>query len=145
MSRPIDNHLRSSDTTDLLHLLSQQQPQPSLPSAQFIQQAQRDIQQRSLQTSSSSPKPASGSRSSTSPPLRSRASFRVDEGYSEDMQVVPEDVIDGRRRFQFAGDRLILPDWMMALDESIREGNLTNIPRSQKPSPQSSKKLFPAQ
>ncbi|KAF8425972.1 WD40-repeat-containing domain protein [Tirmania nivea] len=66
----------------------------------------------------SSPKQILG-RSSVSPPLRTSSSFRVDEGYSEDMQIV-DDLMSGKRRFQSSGDRFILPDWMRALDESVR-------------------------
>ena len=83
------------------------------------QQALQQIQQNML-PGGSSPKQVP-SRSSVSPPLRTSSSFRVDEGYSEDMQIV-DDLMSGRRRFQFSSDRFILPDWMLALDESVREG-----------------------
>jgi len=89
---------------------------------QHQDQPQQALQQmqRNMLPGGSSPKQVPG-RSSVSPPLRTSSSFRVDEGYSEDMQVV-DDLMPGKRRFQFSGDRLILPDWMLALDESVREG-----------------------
>jgi len=82
-------------------------------------QQQQALQQNML-PGGSSPKQIPG-RSSVSPPLRTSSSFKVDEGYSEDMQIV-DDLMSGKRRFQFSGDRFILPDWMRALDESVREG-----------------------
>ena len=40
---------------------------------------------------------------------------------------IADDLMMGKRRFQYSGDRLILPDWMMALDVSIREGKFRYI------------------
>lgn len=83
------------------------------------QTQQQQALQQNMIPGGSSPKQIPG-RSSVSPPLRTSSSFRVDEGYSEDMQIV-DDLMSGKRRFQFSGDRFILPDWMRALDESLRE------------------------
>lgn len=101
-----------------LHQIQQQQQQTA-QHQHFIQQAQRN-----MQSAGSSPKPIPGGRASVSPPLRTSSSFRVDEGYSEDMQIV-DDLMTGKKRFQLSGDKLILPDWMLALDESIREGKFS--------------------
>lgn len=62
-----------------------------------------------------------GRSGNSSPQLRHSSSFRVDEGFSEDTPVM-EDFINGRSRFQAQGARWQLPEWMLKLDESVREG-----------------------